>query len=99
MIPRDEEFDVYVSEGVLMEVWRGPRLSVAQQFGLRWDGPTHSTMQSLVFHSPVSKGLATRVRRARVRRLLSRRAQRSALWLLLALALGCALGWILARQW
>jgi hypothetical protein len=36
MIPCDEEFDVFVSEGALVEVWRGERLSVAQQFGKDW---------------------------------------------------------------
>jgi hypothetical protein len=52
MIPRDEEFDVFVSEGALVEVWRGERLSVAQQFGKDWDGPVHSVVHAAVFCPP-----------------------------------------------
>jgi hypothetical protein len=52
MIPRDDEFDVIVSEGVLVEVWRGERLSVAQQFAVDWDGPIHSAVHAAVFCPP-----------------------------------------------
>lgn len=49
MIPNDNEFDVFVNEGVLVEVWHGQRISAAQQFGVDWDGPTHSVMHAAVF--------------------------------------------------
>jgi hypothetical protein len=49
MIPKDEEFDVYVSEGVMLEVWRGEHLGIAQQFGVDWDGPIHSAAKSSIF--------------------------------------------------
>jgi hypothetical protein len=49
---RDEEFDVYVSNGVLVEVWCGERLSVAQQCGEDWDGPVHSAVHVVVFFPP-----------------------------------------------
>ncbi|MBZ5700272.1 MAG: hypothetical protein LAN84_00335 [Acidobacteriia bacterium] len=52
MIPRDEEFDVYVLEGVFVEVWRGQRLSAAQQFGVDWDGPVHSIVHAAAFCPP-----------------------------------------------
>ena len=52
MIPRDEEFDVFVSEGALVEVWRGERLSVAQRFGADWDGPVHSMVHAAAFCPP-----------------------------------------------
>jgi hypothetical protein len=52
VIPCDEEFDVFVSEGALVEVWRGERLSVAQQFGTDWDGPVHSVVHAAVFCPP-----------------------------------------------
>ena len=52
MIPRDQEFDVFVSEGALVEVWRGERLSVAQQFGTDWDGPVHSVLHAALFCPP-----------------------------------------------
>lgn len=52
MIPRDEEFDVFVSEGVLVEVWRGEHVAVAQQFGVAWDGPPNSVMYQTVYQRP-----------------------------------------------
>jgi len=52
MIPKDEEFDVFVSEGVLVEVWRGEHVSVAQQFGEKWDGDVHSALHHRVFSTP-----------------------------------------------
>jgi hypothetical protein len=52
MIPRDEEFDVFVCEGALVEVWRGERLSVAQQFGTDWDGPVQSVLHAAAFCPP-----------------------------------------------
>ncbi|MFZ1005268.1 MAG: hypothetical protein WAN65_00420 [Candidatus Sulfotelmatobacter sp.] len=51
MIPNDNEFDVFVVEGVLVEVWHGERISAAQQFGVDWDGPVHSVMHAAVFAS------------------------------------------------
>lgn len=87
MIPRDEEFDVFVTEGALVEVWRGAHVSVAQQFGVDWDGPTHSAMHAAVFCPaavPIPPMLNARVRRIRVRRLLSRRRKRALAWLVAA---------------
>jgi hypothetical protein len=52
MIPRDDEYDVYVCEGALVEVWRGEHLSVAQQFGEDWNGPVQSVMHHTVFCPP-----------------------------------------------
>lgn len=52
MIPRDEEYDVYVCEGTLVEVWRGEHLSVAQQFGEDWNGPIQSLLNHAVFCPP-----------------------------------------------
>lgn len=49
---RDEEFDVYVSEGALVEVWRGEHVTVAQQFGCDWDGPTSSMLHPSLFVPP-----------------------------------------------
>lgn len=50
MIPRDDQYEVFVCEGVLVEVWRGERISVAQQFGVDWDGPTTSALHGSIFH-------------------------------------------------
>lgn len=52
MIPRDEQFDVFISGSVLVEVWRGEHISTAQQFGEDWDGPVHSALHPAVFHPP-----------------------------------------------
>jgi hypothetical protein len=49
MIPRDDEFDMYVSEGALVEVWRGEHITVAQQFSADWDGAPASCMHPAVF--------------------------------------------------
>lgn len=49
MIPRDKEFDVYVSEGVLVEVWRGEHVSIAQPFGEDWDGEPKTAVTSKTF--------------------------------------------------
>lgn len=72
MIPNSHEFDVFVSEGALVEVWRGEHVSVAQQFGVDWDGPSHSVMHSAVFTDPVTppaSGAPTQSREvSRVRR-------------------------------
>jgi hypothetical protein len=54
MIPKDGEFDVIVSEGVLVEVWRGPNVHIAQQFGADWNGPIHSCLTPDVFESKPS---------------------------------------------
>lgn len=54
MIPRDEDFDVFVSEGVLVEVWRGDRISVAQQFAIDWDGPIYSAVHAAVLCPPAA---------------------------------------------
>lgn len=54
MIPRDEEFDVYVSEDVFAAVWRGQRVSTAQMFGLDWDGPSHALLHAGIFEPPAA---------------------------------------------
>lgn len=100
MIPNDREFEVYVCEGVMVEVWRGQHVSVAQQFGVEWDGPTHSVLHSNVFVPPgaapavTSEDLVPESWRARVWR--SVRAQ-PALWVCLGYAIGLALGLAFGR--
>jgi hypothetical protein len=42
---RDDEFDVYVTEGALAIVHRGEHVASAQMFGVDWDGPSHSVMR------------------------------------------------------
>jgi hypothetical protein len=49
MIPSDEDYDVFVCDDVLVEVWHGKRISVAHQFGVDWNGPTHSALHESVF--------------------------------------------------
>ena len=74
MIPNSNEFDVFISEGALVAVWRREHVSVAQQFGVGWDGPSHSVMHAAVFTDPVTPPAsdvpaptleAPRIRRAR----------------------------------
>jgi hypothetical protein len=55
---RDEEFDAYVTEGVLVEVWRDDHVSAAQQFGVDWDGPSRSIMHAATFETPTPRGVA-----------------------------------------
>jgi hypothetical protein len=57
---KDEDFDVFVTEGVLVEVWRGDRVSVAQQFGEKWDGPVHSVCYEKVFEAPLPEPIVKR---------------------------------------
>ena len=86
MIPRDNEFEVFVYDGVLVEVWHGKRLSAAQQFGEDWDGPKHSVMHGAVF-IPTN--------RATVRAVTWRGVLRSLVWpmgVVWALAWGCGVG-------
>lgn len=59
MIPNDKEFDVYVSEGVMVEVWRGQHISVATSFGVEWDGAPHHVMYSTCFEPPSAPGVTT----------------------------------------
>jgi hypothetical protein len=101
MIPNSEEFEVFVTEGALVEVWRGHHISVAQQFGVDWDGPAHSAVNSTVFSMPnacLPAALAARVRRIRVRRLLSRKRKRALAWLVAACFVG-ALVAVLVLRW
>jgi hypothetical protein len=49
---KDHEYDIIVTEGVAVEVWRGPRVNAAQQFGVEWDGPVHSTINASVWSDP-----------------------------------------------
>ena len=101
MIPKNEEFDVFVSEGALVEVWRGKHVSVAQQFGVSWDGPTHSAIHEAVFCPPASTTavpvddplpwLPWRVRVWRAAR------EHPLLWLCLGYALGLLMA--LACRW
>lgn len=98
MIPIDGEFDIYVTEcGVLVEVWHGTHVSVAQQFGVDWDGPVSSVMHSTVFTDPNAPTVHCRVHRGRLRRLLWRRSRSVCAWLVLSLTLGAAIGWLVAR--
>lgn len=39
MVGTSESFDVYVSDGVLLEVHRGPHMAVAQTHGVDWTCP------------------------------------------------------------
>jgi hypothetical protein len=57
--PHSHEFDVFVSEGALVEVWRGDHISVAQQFGVDWDGPSHSVIHAAVFEAPAASAAFT----------------------------------------
>ena len=57
---KDEDFDVFVTEGVLVEVWRGDRVSVAQQFGEKWDGPVHTACYEKVFEAPLPEPIVKR---------------------------------------
>ena len=57
---KDEDFDVFVTEGVLVEVWRGDRVSVAHQFGEKWDGPVHSVCYEKAFEAPLPEPIVKR---------------------------------------
>jgi len=102
MIPRDEEFDVFVREGVLMEVWHGERMSAAQQFGTDWNGPIHAVVHAAAFAPPIARTppssdpapfVPWRMRAWRaVRRL-------GYAWLLWGLGVGAVLAWGMARGW
>jgi len=48
----DQDWDVWVSDGVLVEVLRGEHVSVARQFGVEWDGPQSSALHRAVFDDP-----------------------------------------------
>lgn len=100
MIPDGNAFDVIVSEGVIVEVWRGEVVSLAQQFGVNWDGPPHSMLhaETLCAAEPQPKTEATNTARLRSWRS---RARMGALifvaaWLLWAAA--SASIWM-SRQW
>lgn len=54
MIPRDDQFDVYVSEHAVAEVWRGDHLSCAQMFGVDWDGSIYSLPHAAMFEAPAA---------------------------------------------
>lgn len=45
----ENDFDVFVARDVMVFVERGARLSIARQFGVEWDGPTHSALHQAVF--------------------------------------------------
>jgi hypothetical protein len=95
MIPNPDQYDVYVSEGVLVEVWRGERISVAQQFGVEWDGPSHSVMHGAVFcredAPPVPRPEPQRV--ARLTRAWRALYSHRCAWLWLGYVLGLLAGW------
>jgi hypothetical protein len=104
MIPKDHEFDFIVCEGIALEVWRGQSVAIAQQFGVDWDGPVSTVTYGGVFTPvvPVAEDarahiatpvLSARVRRVRVRRLLSRRVRRDLLWFVLGLLAASLLAW------
>lgn len=40
MIPNTDEFDVFVNEEVMVEIWRGQHTSTARAFGSDWEGQT-----------------------------------------------------------
>lgn len=90
MIPGDTEFDVIVSEGVLVEVWRGEIVSVAQEFGVDWDGPAHSMLhaEALRAADPAAKDGAANASRSRSWRVWVRRSilVLAIAWLLWAVA-------------
>jgi hypothetical protein len=52
MIPADNEFEVFVSEGVLVEVWHGQKVSTARDFAEDWDGPVRSMIHLNAFTPP-----------------------------------------------
>jgi hypothetical protein len=50
----EKDWDVWVSDGVLVEVLRGEHISVARQFGVEWDGPESSAIHQAVFDDRVA---------------------------------------------
>jgi hypothetical protein len=94
MIPRDDEFDVYVSECVLLEVWRGQHVTTAQQFASNWDGLPESTTHPLAFnplpHRETHAG--NLMARPEIRTIV----RCGTLWLVASIAFGAGLGALLA---
>ena len=98
MIPHNEEFDIFVCEDVLVEVWRGQRVSVARQFGVEWDGPQHSIMHSAVFCPPAGALSDPLPWDVRIERAVRRHGYVWLAWAA-AIALGALMSYGMARGW
>ena len=55
----EKDWDVWVSDGVLVEVLRGEHISVARQFGVEWDGPESSAIHQAVFEDRLAPAPAS----------------------------------------
>jgi hypothetical protein len=97
---RDEDFDVYVTEGALAIVHRGEHVSSAQMFGVDWDGPSHSVMHAAVFDGPAPDPLFARAhsqtpRLSAIRFLLDCVRREPSVWV----CVGWTIAWIAFRAW
>jgi hypothetical protein len=100
MIPRDEDFDVYVSEGALVEVWRGEHLTVAQQFAEDWDGPIQSVTNGTTFRAPRSPVPADNpMTMQQLRAIVRRGALTFGACVALGAGVGALLGYGMAHGW
>jgi len=80
-------------------VWRGDHVSAAQQFGVDWEGPSHSVMHAATFEAPKPSGVQAQAANPRrlsaVRHLLGCLFSSHEAWI----CVGWTLAWLAWLAW
>jgi hypothetical protein len=99
-VRKHEAFDVYVSEGVMVEVHRGRVQTVARQFGADFDGPIQTVLHGEAFEPSVldSDGVVCAAPSSAASRLPEVSGRYVPCVVLSLVLFGVVLGW-LVRAW